>query len=159
MSVVSIVKSVVGKGLKGEYYNFQYTFEDGVSISARHKTDAPKANVGEQGEYEIKFSNEWGNVGGVKKHNPDYPANSGGGQAPQQGTTYPVQSAVSAHNAVSSAPAARGGNSKNAAFALSYAKDVVIEKIDISGEGNPIENIAAATILIADKYLAWLDSK
>lgn len=67
----SIVKSVQANGTSdsphGTLYNFNYEFEDGVSLGARHKTVTGSFAKGIQVEYEIKGSNNYGNYGAVKK--------------------------------------------------------------------------------------------
>jgi len=57
----------LGNGKKG-YYKFEYEFEDGVTLTANHKTAQPKFPIGSEVEYEIVRTHEvYGNSGRVKK--------------------------------------------------------------------------------------------
>ena len=155
--VSSVVTNVVAKGLKGDYYNFNYTFEDGTEVSARHKTDAPKANVGEVAEYQIKFTNDWGNVGSVgKPYGGGAPSAPSGGSGIIPASNYPAKSEVSKYNA----PQAAASGSKNGAFALSYAKDVMVaiiatDKAVMSPEDN---DTVDRTLRIAERFLTFLNN-
>lgn len=53
----------------GMLYKFKYTFDDGVTITANHKTDAPKFKIGDEVEYEVTKENEYGKLGKVSKPN------------------------------------------------------------------------------------------
>lgn len=53
----------------GTLYKFEYTFEDGVTIVANHKTDSPKFSVGEEVQYEVTKENKYGKLGKISKPN------------------------------------------------------------------------------------------
>jgi len=49
-------------------FKFEYTFEDGVTLNASHKTIDPKFKVGDEVEYEVTKDHEtYGKSGKVKK--------------------------------------------------------------------------------------------
>ncbi len=83
---LSKVKSCQGAGdwsnEHGTFYKFEYTFEDGKTLTASHKKQEGFP-IGAEVEYEIKGTNEHGSYGSVKK--PDTGnysqsnASSGGG--------------------------------------------------------------------------------
>ncbi len=61
----------------GLLYKYEYTFEDGVSITANHKKEGGNFQVGAEVEYEVKGTNDKGSWGSVKK--PDtgnFPSNA-----------------------------------------------------------------------------------
>ncbi len=70
---ISKVKSVTPSGTYnskfGLFYKYEYEFEDTEQMNANHKTQSPFA-VGTEVEYEIKGSNDYGQWGSVKKHEP-----------------------------------------------------------------------------------------
>jgi len=74
MKTLSKVKSVQASGTWNSqdgtlYYKFDYTFEDGVSMNASHKTNK-SFEAGDEVEYEIKRTHEtYGNSGTVSKPN------------------------------------------------------------------------------------------
>jgi len=49
------------------YYKFLYEFEDGTKLTARHKKNSPKVNTGDEAEYEIIQTTQYGNMGRVSK--------------------------------------------------------------------------------------------
>lgn len=51
----------------GRLYKFEYTFDDGVTLSANHKTENCPFKNGDEVEYEIKGSNDYGSYGKVSK--------------------------------------------------------------------------------------------
>jgi len=55
----------LGNGTKG-FYKFEYTMEDGTTLTANHKSQDP-FKVGEDVEYTITKSNNYGNMGKVSK--------------------------------------------------------------------------------------------
>lgn len=147
MSNVSKVTSVQGSGMSGEYFQFEYAFEDGTVIKARHKTNAPKVNVGEMGEYTVKFENDWGKVGSVSKPSDGYNPQA------TQGA-----SAGSSQGGGGYTPKAGKKSSSNGAFALSYAKDIVCTEIE-KGLALTDENaLADRTLRIAERFNTWLNN-
>lgn len=107
----SKVKSVQANGTYdsnyGLLYKYEYEFEDGTVLTANHKSQNPFP-VGEEIEYEVKGTNEYGSWGKVSK-----PKENGYG-----GNSY------------------KGGGKSNSvsAFALSYAKDWCL---GLHSNGNP----------------------
>ena len=69
--MISKVKSVVPNGTynspNGLLYKFNYTMEDGVALTANHKTEQCPFGVGDEVDYHIKGSNNYGSWGSVKK--------------------------------------------------------------------------------------------
>lgn len=67
----SKVKSVQANGTYnskfGLLYKFDYEMEDGTAFTANHKTETGNFNIGDQVEYEIKGSNDYGSWGSIKK--------------------------------------------------------------------------------------------
>ena len=65
------IKAIQGSGTFeskfGLLYKFEYQFEDGVILTANHKTQQSPFKVGDEVEYEIKMENENGRIGSVKK--------------------------------------------------------------------------------------------
>jgi hypothetical protein len=55
----------LGNGKKG-FYKFEYTMEDGTTLTANHKTQTP-FGIGEEVEYKITKSDNYGNKGKVYK--------------------------------------------------------------------------------------------
>ena len=83
----------------GTMYKFNYTFEDGVTISSQHK-DASKAfKIGDEVEYNVKGENTYGKYGSVQKPQEQF----------------------------SGAKGYSKGNFSS--FALSYAKDLAVAHI------------------------------
>jgi hypothetical protein len=78
----SKIKSVQANGtFEGNYgtmYKFEYQMEDGTILVANHKTPEGAFKVGEEVEYEITRTNEYGNQGKVKRPQPEG-AGFGGG--------------------------------------------------------------------------------
>lgn len=70
---LSTVKNVQGAGSffskagNCQMYGFDYEFEDGVLMTANHKTEHPPFGIGSQIEYQIKETNQYGNKGSVGK--------------------------------------------------------------------------------------------
>jgi len=98
----SKVKQVQGSGtydsMYGLLYKFEYLFEDGTVLTANHKTQDGNFKIGDEVEYEIKGTNDYGSWGKVGK--PQEEAN---------GKTY-----------------SKSSKGNNASFALSYAKDLCV---------------------------------
>ena len=67
----TIVKEVTGAetydSAYGLLYKYEYTFEDGVTLTANHKKEGGNFQVGAEVEYEIKGNNDKGSWGTVKK--------------------------------------------------------------------------------------------
>lgn len=83
----------------GTMYKFNYTFDDGITLSSQHK-DASKAfKIGDEVEYEVKGENTYGKYGSVQKPQEEY----------SSGKSY-----------------SKGNLSS---FALSYAKDLAVAHI------------------------------
>ncbi len=135
---ISKVKTVQGSGTfenangvdlgngKIGFFKFEYTFEDGESLTANHKGESFK--VGDEVEYEIvKKHDQYGNSGRVKK--PQQQPYNGGGSK-------------------------RGGQSQ-AAFALSYAKDIYMTTTDNPKPPNEVVDDVTA---MADGFLKWLNA-
>ena len=104
---ISKVKSVQGNGTfeskHGLLYKFEYEMEDGQVLMANHKTPSSPFAIGDDVEYVIKGSNDYGSWGNVSK--------------PQEGE-FKQGGGFKKHS--------------NGSFALSYAKDLVVaDKIDI----------------------------
>jgi len=76
MEVISKVKSVQSDGTFdskfGLLYKFEYQFEDGVVITANHKTETGAFKVGDDVAYTIKGTNTFGTYGSVSK--PESPS-------------------------------------------------------------------------------------
>ena len=70
MEKVSKIKDVKGNGTwdspHGLFYKYEYQFEDGQVLNAQHKTEHP-FKVGDQVQYEVKGSNDYGSYGKVSK--------------------------------------------------------------------------------------------
>lgn len=124
----SKVKNVTGNGTYdsqyGLLYKFEYTFEDGQVLNANHKTSDGAFKIGEDVEYEIKGTNDYGSWGKVSKPTEaqNFPQ---GGFKKQQSST--------------------------ASFALAYAKDWCIAKDNI-GTPQTAENVIATADLF-NKWL------
>lgn len=111
MKKISKVKSVQGDGDYtndyGTFYKFEYHFEDGTVLSASHKTNNGNFKAGDEVEYEVKGTNEYGSYGKVSK--PQENNYQGGGfKTKQSGST--------------------------SSFALSYAKDLAVAHISKGNE-------------------------
>lgn len=70
--MIAKITDVTGNGhydneTHGRLFKFIYTFDDGIEVSANHKTDQPKFKVGDEAEYEVKGSNSYGSWGSVTK--------------------------------------------------------------------------------------------
>lgn len=74
----SKVKSVTGSGMYKDFHSFEYTMEDGTILKANHKENAPRFPVGSVVDYEITFSNEYGNIGKLHKPQEGSPSYGGG---------------------------------------------------------------------------------
>jgi hypothetical protein len=96
------ITQVTGAGTwdspNGILYKFAYSFDDGITITAQHKTETPRFKEGEKVGYEITKTNQYGSLGKVHK----------------------LEAVSTQINGSSSF------KEKNASFALSYAKDVYI---------------------------------
>ena len=113
-------------GPHGLLYKFEYTFDDGVTLTAQHKTEAPPFKVGDKVNYEIKQTNQYGNMGKVSR-------------LEAQPFKAPDRS--------------KGGSNLQArSFALSYAKDVYI---GIYGAKDPAE-VAQEINDLAEIFLEFL---
>jgi hypothetical protein len=70
MGKISKVKSVQGSGTYdskfGLLYKFEYQMEDNTVLTANHKTEN-SFKVGDEVEYEVKGSNDYGSYGSVGK--------------------------------------------------------------------------------------------
>ncbi len=76
---ISKVKTVLANGTwdsqHGLLYKFDYTFEDGISIAANHKTQS-HFQIGDEVEYEIKGTSDFGNRGSVGKVKEQFTPNT-----------------------------------------------------------------------------------
>lgn len=63
----STVKSVTGAGTYKEFFSFEYTMEDGTILKANHKENTPRFPIGSVVDYEITFTNQYGNLGKLSK--------------------------------------------------------------------------------------------
>lgn len=115
----------LGNGKKG-FFSFEYEMEDGEIFKANHKSDTGYA-VGSDVEYVITGSNEYGKRGKVQK--------------PQDGNRNQYQQ--------------RGGRQSQAAFALSYAKDIYMTTTDNPKPPNEVVDDVTA---MADGFLKWLNA-
>ncbi len=74
----SKIKSVTPNGTfdskHGLLYKFEYEMEDGTSLTANHKDPFNVFGIGQEVEYEIKGTNDYGSWGSVKKPESDYRA-------------------------------------------------------------------------------------
>jgi hypothetical protein len=72
----SKITNITGNGTfdskHGLLYKFEYTFEDGVTIAANHKTNASPFTIGQEIEYEVKGTNDYGAWGSVKKPDENF---------------------------------------------------------------------------------------
>lgn len=102
------IKAIQGSGTFeskfGLLYKFEYQFEDGVILTANHKTQQSPFKVGDEVDYEIKMENEHGRIGSVKKPEGQVPFT-----APQQ--------------------AGKNNTSQLASFSMSYAKDLACAEV------------------------------
>lgn len=68
--MLSKIKNIQSSGTfeskHGMLYKFEYEFEDGVSLMANHKTQQSPFKVGDEVEYEIRGTNDYGSYGAVK---------------------------------------------------------------------------------------------
>ena len=79
------VKEVTAKnetyqGPNGLLYKFQYTFEDGLELTANHQTKEAPFKPGDQVEVVVRGESQYGKYGAVKKLD-SYQGNSGGGKS------------------------------------------------------------------------------
>ena len=69
--MISKITQIQGAGTYdsqyGMLYKFEYTFEDGQSMTANHKTQDCPYKVGDEVEYIVKGSNAHGSYGQVKR--------------------------------------------------------------------------------------------
>lgn len=102
MAIAKITNVVANGSYDSKYgtmYKFNYTFEDGVTISSQHK-DASKAfNIGDEVEYNVKGENTYGKYGSVQKPQDQFQSKG------------------------------KGQKSSLSSFALSYAKDLAVAHI------------------------------
>jgi hypothetical protein len=137
MGNISKVKAVAGQGhfdgKFGRMFKFEYTMEDGAVLQANHKTAESFFAVGSEVEYDITRTHEtYGNSGKVGKPQEEQYQNTEQQAPPQQAA--PQQAAPPQQ-----APAAQptggrynaGQADKNRAFALSYAKDLVVQTVKL----------------------------
>ena len=65
------ITQVTGAGTwdspNGLLYKFAYSFDDGITLTAQHKTETPRFKVGEKVGYEITQTNQYGSLGKVHK--------------------------------------------------------------------------------------------
>lgn len=180
MGVISNVQSVIADGFFdgnfGRMFKFNYTFADGVQLQANHKTEDGFWAVGSQVEYNItKTSPQYGNsgkVGKVQEQQYQQPAPVAGQPAAQQAAPVaaqpvqqqyaaPVQQAAPVAAPVQQAAPVQGRtaqspDNKNAAFALSYAKDLLTP---LAEQYTDIDKLGTDATFIADKFYNWLNSK
>jgi len=97
--ILAIQPNGTYQSANGLFYKFEYTFEDGKNVGAMHKTQNSPFQIGDEVEYEIKGSNDYGSYGKVSKPQEHYSGNRGGYSKPSKGGS-------------------------NSSFALSYAKDL-----------------------------------
>jgi flagellar hook assembly protein FlgD len=81
-------------GVKG-FYKFEYEFEDGQVLSAKHKTKEP-FKVGDDVEYEVKGTNDYGSWGKVGK--PEIQASNNNSN--KEGYTKGIEVGHAVNNAV-----------------------------------------------------------
>lgn len=71
----SKVKAVQANGTYeskfGLLYKYEYTMEDGTTLTANHKTEGGNFQVGEDVEYEVKGTNDYGSWGKVTRPSED----------------------------------------------------------------------------------------
>ncbi len=124
---LSKVKSCQGAGdwnnEHGTFYKFEYTFEDGVTISASHKKQEGFA-IGAEIEYEIKGKNEHGSYGSVKK--PDSGNYNNSNASKGSGGSDSVQTMIVKQNAL--------GHATNIILHNSPGKEVdPVDVIELAG--------------------------
>ena len=65
------ITQVTGAGTwdspNGIIYKFAYSFDDGITLTAQHKTETPRFKEGEKVGYEITKTNQYGSLGKVHK--------------------------------------------------------------------------------------------
>ena len=102
--MITKVKSVQGNGTydspHGLLYKFEYTFEDGVSLVANHKTQTSPFQVGATVEYTIKGTNSYGNYGAVGKPKEEQSFHS---EEPKNGKGYDTQRSIVLQNSFTQA--------------------------------------------------------
>lgn len=79
--MIARVTNVTGSGSwthpqYGDFNKFEYTFDDGVTITANHKVGASPFPVGDEVEYIVTKENEYGKQGKVKKPESESPKRS-----------------------------------------------------------------------------------
>jgi len=147
--VQSIIKNVQSSGTwdspHGMLYKFDYEFEDGMVLSANHKTEQPVA-AGSEAFYTVTGENNFGKRGKVSRTST---ANFNGGGAPQA----QAPRSNTAPRAVASA-----SGDKDRAFALSYAKDLAVANLNSSVVAPYGSNaqLMEELFLNADTMLIWL---
>lgn len=115
-------------------YKFEYEMEDGVILTANHKTTISPFPAGTPVDYEVtKDDEKYGKSGKVKKPDSgDYKSNPSGGSKGQYGG--------------------------NASFAISYAKDVLIASYT-----SPKEEVLVLStdqmFALGDKIYNWMEEK
>jgi len=87
---ISKVKSVQASGTfdgkHGTLYKFEYTMEDDKTLTANHKSGDNYFKIGQEVDYEIKGTNDYGAWGTVKKpDSPDFQRNAS--STPKGGVT------------------------------------------------------------------------
>jgi hypothetical protein len=132
MKKTSKVKSVQGDGDYtndyGTFYKFEYQFEDGTVMTASHKTNNGNFKQGDEVEYEVKGTNEYGSYGKVSKpQEGNYQGGGSKGGRPSEKEKYP-------------------------SFALSYAKDMAGFHISQGKEFSSTD-----VTKVADVFLKWLN--
>lgn len=159
----SKIKSVSDKNVgtwdspNGMFYKFKYTFEDGESLTAQHKTDAPKFRVGEEVEYEIKRTHEhYGNSGKVSK------PNSFGGGKPRKKSIKDIRgmcktNAVDAIYAVNAAYSQERIPSSDAGVLIGFTLGGITEDIDMWGDEESLLISRLASVNTAAKGAGFLE--
>lgn len=86
----------------GTFYSFKYTFEDGETITANHKSETSPFNQGDEVEYQVTKEDQYGKKGKLNKPGEAFTAK------PFNGKSKPAN---------------------NRSFALSYSKDLAVAVI------------------------------
>lgn len=68
----------LGNGKMG-FFKFDYTFEDGITLTVNSKSNPPTFKIGDVAEYEVKNDNSYGKSGTVKKPQEQFNGGSKGG--------------------------------------------------------------------------------
>lgn len=140
------VKQVQGDGVWNDFYKFEYDFEDGVTLTAFHKTQEPRFKAGEECIYIVTKQNKYGNSGKVDKIQ-DAPATQGASAGVGNSRGWKPKSIedLKAEQRV-----------KNPSFALSYAKDFIT---DLNIEKDDPADVAKTTCMVADVFNIWLNEE